>query len=267
MKLNILNQNQIRRYGLLCVLLLGGIGFLAFRGFSPRNAANEPSSSSGELPGTGSLSGAQRNAGFTAERDASGLSDVNAWSEPEQEPSISDVQAGDAVEEGAGDVRTQGLSEESGSDASGSVKIGPEQARGQQFPALPFSFYAKALDPEMQAALADWLEAHPEVDLSVMEAFEEAASAKRSTFPARLTLEEREQMAAWMERFESLKLEMVRVRAEVFDLAVSGVEASGRGFFLEGFTPEGQARYTFTSNREAAISTGASFVRRSESSS
>lgn len=210
------------------------------------------------------MSGSEWNAGFTAEGDASGLSDVNAWSEPEQEPSISDVQAGDAVEEGAGDVRTQGLSEESGSEASGSVKIGPEQAWGQQFPALPFSFYATALDPEMQAALADWLEAHPEVDLSVMEAFEEAASAKRSTFPARLTLEEREQMAAWMERFESLKLEMVRVRAEVFDLAVSGVEASGRGFFLEGFTREGQARYTFTSNREAAISTGASFVRRSE---
>ncbi len=121
--------------------------------------------------------------------------------------------------------------------------------------------YTRALSPPHAARWADFRQRHPGVDPTELEAFHRVLLEERHRLPTHLGDAEREAYGAWLQRVESLSEAMVRARAEQLGIPVSGTDGDGREFLLTGF--DGAVPlYAMAENREAAVSTAASFLRR-----
>jgi autotransporter-associated beta strand protein len=121
--------------------------------------------------------------------------------------------------------------------------------------------YVAALDAGLVARWEMFQRRHPDVDPTDDGEFHDAVLAERSGFPAVLKPEDRDAYAAWLAGVETMREAMVAERGRIEGLELRGSTADGREFALTGFHGR-EPVIMFTENREAAISTAASFVRR-----
>ena len=120
---------------------------------------------------------------------------------------------------------------------------------------------AASLDGRMREAWLAFRTRHPGVDPTDDEAFHGAVLDERARLPGELTSAQRDAHGEWLADAEAMRVEMIAARARREGLETQGTTADGRSFALTGFL-DGEPVYTYTENREAAISTAASFVRR-----
>ena len=136
----------------------------------------------------------------------------------------------------------------------------PRTPQGEWATRVPaVSEYIATVPPAFLAAWREFEQEFPQVDPTETQAFYESALAHRRTLGTELTDATAAQYAAWLKGAEQMRQALVDARGAHIGIALAGTE-DGRSFRLTGF--EGvQPVYIFTQNVNAAISSGASFVR------
>jgi len=139
------------------------------------------------------------------------------------------------------------------------IERGP--AAGRRLRVVPPQEVARRLDPDQTRLWEQFQQQHPGVDPSDLDTFSAALLRERQRYSLQLTAEERITYGAWLAATESLSQAMIEARGTLLGIPLHGVDARGREFGLIGFDGA-RPLYNFAENREAAVSTAASFVRR-----
>jgi hypothetical protein len=121
--------------------------------------------------------------------------------------------------------------------------------------------YAGDLTVKVKTVWKAYQSRYSGADPTDTEALHATIMKERERYPVLLTGVDREAYASWLAETEMMAAEMTLARGRLLGIPLEGTDAQGRGFFLTGFDAETPV-YTFTENREAAVSTAASFVRR-----
>ncbi len=127
----------------------------------------------------------------------------------------------------------------------------------------PVAAYIHLVADEIRKHHADFARSYPETDVTDTDEFYESLMDKRLGYGLDMPEESWPGYASWVSEMEFMRQQLVMARGEHSGLAISGVDGKGRSYALIGF--EGLLPvYSFTQNREAAISSAASFVRMNE---
>ena len=136
----------------------------------------------------------------------------------------------------------------------------PRTPQGEWATRIPsVAEYIAAVPPAHLATWREFQSEFPQVDPTETQAFYESTLAHRRTLGTELTDATADQYAAWIKAAEAMRQALVDARGTHIGIALAGTE-DGRSFRLTGFEAVHPV-YIFTQNVNAAISTGASFVR------
>jgi len=120
--------------------------------------------------------------------------------------------------------------------------------------------YLHRASPEARQRLAVFHGRYPDVDVTDASAFHEALISERGRKGFQVPEAEWSDYVAWTSETEAMQQSLVKARGLHAGLPIDGIDESGRGYTLIGF--EGNLPvYNYTLNREAAVSSAASFVR------
>ncbi len=139
------------------------------------------------------------------------------------------------------------------------VPSGPAAGRRLRIPDP--AEYAGRLPAEQAPAWAAFRQRFPDTDPTDTDALQTALMAERERYPLNLRPEELDAYSAWLTETETLGREMTLARGRFLEIPLNGIDEQGHGYALVGFDGA-KPVYTYTQNREAAVSSGASFVRR-----
>lgn len=139
------------------------------------------------------------------------------------------------------------------------VERGPAAGMRLHRPA-PAEYLART-STETTATWGAFQQEYPGVDPTEKDDFQTAILRERQKYSIELSREERAAWSSWLTRTEIMANDMVSSRGEHLGIPLSGVDTEGREYILAGFSGALPV-YLFSDNREAAISTAASFVRR-----
>ena len=193
---------------------------------------------------------------------SSGISELAASFETSQQEEAASAADGQVREENTDGALSEIVSREPGQGGQevSAPLTGPSEAMKQRYPPADLEELSQSLPPDLMRVFHGIREEFPGVDLTEVQAFHGLLSDKRETYGFELTDETVDLYRAWISEVDAVQRELVLLRGEDLGLSPGGIDAEGRGYALIGFE-EGRPSYTFTTNVEAAISTGAHLVR------
>ncbi len=142
---------------------------------------------------------------------------------------------------------------------------GTEDSPGHRYPVSTMAIVndREPLEFEDPAAARweDFQRHHPTIDPADPDAFHGVMLAERARHPQVMDDDTRREFTGWLAAHEAMARDLVLARAALLGHEVSGTDADGRVFIIAGYRGNSPI-YEHGENREAAISTAASFVRR-----
>jgi hypothetical protein len=139
------------------------------------------------------------------------------------------------------------------------IASGPAAGRRVRIP-MPDE-YIDQLPAPVQKSLNAFQQRYPDVDPTDTDSLHKTIMVERGKYAIDLSPDEFDAHHAWLAEMETMRDHMVQARGRLLGIPVNGIDHENRGYALVGFDGA-MPLYSFTENREAAISTAASFVRR-----
>ncbi len=144
-------------------------------------------------------------------------------------------------------------------EATRGTPIVPPQGKwAQTIPAM--AEYAGRVAAEHRAALAEFQQQFPKIDVTDTQAFHGALLKQRESLGFELSEDQKLQHSAWLVRMEAMQTAMVVARGQHIGISISGRDERGQAYTLIGFDGVNPV-YSFTQNAAAAMTTAANLVR------